>query len=285
MNSAPQGRNLVGIVPLSGWENNFDFPWPDYLQPLREGFLALERSIYECAYAGCDSIWVVCNDDTAPLVKSRLGDYIMSPRYFEEKDFVKRKDYHEKWIPIYYTAISPKDRDRRDSLGWSILHGSLMSFIISDKMSQWVKPTKYFVSFPFGIYHTGYAKKNRDLIRGPNSCYLINEGETVRDNKLLAFTFFPEDWKDFKWNIKNKCTGGSKLIPAHERWSSKTFSLSQIFNLDTIKVDKTIEIEEYYDLRSWESLQAYYRSETKIPRPGKQFMRPYFLKGLVEDEY
>ena len=69
MKKAPKGRNVVGIVPLSGWHNSFDFPWPDYLQPLREGFLAVERSVYECAYAGCDSIWVVCNDDVAPIIK------------------------------------------------------------------------------------------------------------------------------------------------------------------------------------------------------------------------
>ena len=33
----------------------------------------------------------MCNDDFAPLVKKRIGDYVMSPRFFEEKDFVKEK--------------------------------------------------------------------------------------------------------------------------------------------------------------------------------------------------
>ena len=68
MKSAPKGRNVAGVIPLTGWNNSFDLPWPDYLQPLREGFLAIERSVYECAYAGCDSIWVVCGDDVAPIV-------------------------------------------------------------------------------------------------------------------------------------------------------------------------------------------------------------------------
>ena len=96
MKKAPKGRNVAGIVPLAGWKNSFDFPWPDYLQPLREGFLALERSVYECAYAGCDSIWVVCNDDIAPVVRTRLGDYVMSPKYFDEKQFVKNKELYDK---------------------------------------------------------------------------------------------------------------------------------------------------------------------------------------------
>ena len=281
MISAPQGRNVAGVIPLSGWDSTFDFPWPDYLQPLREGFLALERSVYECAYAGCDSIWIVCNDDTAPLVKQRVGDYVMSPRYFEEKDFVKRKDYHEKWIPVYYTPVSQKDRDRRDSLGWSILHGALTSFLISDKMSRWVTPTKYFVSFPFGIYHPGIVRDHRDAIRGPNSFFLSHRGETVRDNKFLAFTFFPEDWPKFKWNAKNQCTGGNRGIPFLERWSSRHFSLDKVFALDVISMDKVEEIEEYYDLETWASLQQYYASDLKIPRPTKQFMKPYIFKREV----
>ncbi len=284
MISALQGRNVAGVIPLAGWSNTFDLPWPDYLQPLREGFLAVERSVYECAYAGCDSIWIVCNDDVAPLVKQRIGDYVMSPRYFEEKDFVKRRDYHEKWIPVYYTPISQKDRDRRDSLGWSILHGALTSFMISDKMSRWVTPTKYFVSFPYGVYHPGFIRDHRDAIRGPNSFFLSHGGQTVRDNKYLAFTFFPEDWPKFKWNIKNQCTGGDKSIPFQERWSSRHFSLDKIFSLSVISMDKVEEVEEYYDLESWQSLQEYYASELKIPRPTKGFMKPYILKSETEND-
>ena len=277
MHPAPKGRNVVGVIPLSGWKNSFDFPWPDYLHPLREGFLAIERSVYECALAGCDSIWVVCNDDLAPLIKSRLGDYVMSPRYFEEKNFVIRKDYHEKWIPIYYTPILQKDRNRRDSLGWSALHGALTSFLISDKLSRWVLPTKYFVSFPYGIYDPQVAKSHRDAIRGPNSFFFSHKGETVRDNKYLAFTFFPTDWPKFKWNIKDQCTGGDNNLHPKERWSGKDFTLDKIFNIDIIPVDKKVEVKEYYSLETWQSLRDYYKSDLKIYRPGKQFMKPYIF--------
>jgi hypothetical protein len=279
MKTAPKGRNLAGIVPLSGFKSAFDFPWPDYLQPIREGMLALDRSIYECAYAGCDSIWVVCNDDVAPLIKNRLGDYVMSPRYFEEKDFVKRKDYHEKWIPIYYTPINQKDRDRRDSLAWSILHGALSSFLISNKMSKWVTPTKYYVSFPFGIYDASVIRDYRSDIRGTKSFFLSHRDKTVKDGKYLGFTFFPEDWIKFKWNIKNSCTGGDKSIPAPERWSSRHFNLKRVFDIPEVKIDESLELKDYYDLTSWESLQNYYRSDIKIPRPSKQFMKPYMFKN------
>tara|TARA_B100000085_G_scaffold60353_1_gene53106 strand:- start:9431 stop:10195 length:765 start_codon:yes stop_codon:yes gene_type:complete len=245
--------------------------------------LAIERSVLECALAGCDSIWLVCDDDVAPLVKRRVGDYVMSPKYFEEKNFVKRKDYHEKWVPIFYTPISQKDRDKRDSLGWSILHGALTAFIVSSKLSKWVTPTKYYVSFPYGIYQSKIVKKHRDAIRGPESFFLSHEGKTVRQNKYLGFTFFPEDWPKFKWHMKNQCTGGSRALPLEERWSSRNFSLDKIFNLDIIDVDKKIEVEEYYDLEHWESLEKFYASDLILDRPSKQFMRPYFMKDENEN--
>jgi hypothetical protein len=271
-------------VPLTGWSNSFDFPWPDYLQPLREGLLAVDRSIYECAYAGCDSIWVVCSDEVAPIVKSRIGDYVMSPRYFEEKDFVKDKTYHEKWLPVFYVPMSQKDRDRRDSLAWSVLHGALMAFQMSDKMSQWVLPTKYFVSFPYGIYNPVVVRSHRDEIRGPGSFFLSHRGKTSRDNLYLSFTFFPEDWPKFKHHVKRQCTGGSRTIPAAERWSSRHFTLDKVFDCDIITVDKKVEVPEYYDLDTWDNLQDYYRSEMKIPRPSRQFMKPYYHRRMIENE-
>lgn len=284
MYPAPRGRNLAGIIPLAGWNDSFGFPWPDYLQPLREGLLAVDRSVYECAYAGCDSIWIVCPDDFAPLVKSRIGDYVMNPRYFEEKDFVKRKDYHEKWIPIYYTPILQKDKDRRDSLGWSILHGALTAFKVSDKMSRWVCPTKYFVSFPYGIYNPSFIKNYRDDIRGPASFYVSYKGETVRDNRYLSFTFKPEDWPKFKWHAKSQCTAGDKSLPLEERWSSRNFTLDKMYNIELILIDKKVETPEYYDLESWESLQSFYSSGIKIPRPSKAFMKPYIFRKEVNND-
>ncbi len=284
MKKAPKGRNLAGIVPLTGWDNSFDFPWPDYLQPLREGYLAVDRCIQECAFAGCDSIWIVCGDDVAPVVKKRIGDYVMSPRYFEEKQFVKNKNYHEKWIPIFYTPMTQKDRDRRDSLGWSALHGALIAFQISDKMSQWVLPTKYFVSFPYGIYDPSIARNYRDFIRGGESFFFSYEGKTARDNLYLGFTFTPSDWPKFKHHVKNQCTGGSRAIPVSERWSSRHFSLDKIFNIDVISIDNTVEVPEYYDLETWDSLQDYYASKTKIPRPTRQFMKPYYHERIIHNE-
>ena len=159
-----------------------------------------------------------------------------------------------------------------------------MAFQIADKMSQWTRPTKYFVSFPFGIYHTGLVRNHRSLIRGEQSFFFSHQGRTVRDGLYLGFTFFPEDWPKFKHHVKNQCSGGSRDIPFQERWSSRHFTLDKIFNLDVISIDNTAEISEYYSLNTWEELQAYYASEMKIPRPTRQFMKPYYHRRMIEDE-
>ena len=285
MNNPPKGKHMAGIVPLSGREDVLGFPWPDYMTPIGEGYLAVERSVTEAALAGCDSIWIVCNDDVAPLLKKRLGDYVLDPILFENWNFVKKKTDYEKYIPIYYTPISQKDRDRRDSLGWSVLHGAITAFVISSKMSSWVVPSKYFVSFPSGIYSPYPLVKCRARIRGNESFYITHQGKTVKNGHPLAFTFFPVDWNKYKWHIKRSCTRGDKSLPAQERWSSRNFSLDKIFGLDIIDIQDTFEVPEFYTLDSWESLQECFRSDSKIYNPSKKFIKPYhFKRGLQEDE-
>ena len=42
---------LVGIIPVHGIESNFDLPWQDIFMPLNKGLTAIERAVYECAFA------------------------------------------------------------------------------------------------------------------------------------------------------------------------------------------------------------------------------------------
>ena len=145
-------------------------------------------------------------------------------------------------------------------------------------------PTKYFVSFPYGLYHADIVRDHRDAIRGPNSFFFSHQGKTARDGLYLGFTFFPSDWPKFKHHVKGQCTGGSRDIPLQERWSSRHFTLDKIFNVDVISIDNKVEIPEYYSLETWEELQNYYASDMKIPRPTKRFMKPYHHRRMIEDE-
>ena len=278
MKQPPKGKRLVGIIPLATNCNDFKLPWPWYLNPIGENYLAIERSIYECALVGCESIWVVCNDDTVPLVKERLGDYIMDPKVFDHRPFIKNKEDHKKYIPIFYTPVPQKDRGRRDSLSWSILHGALTAFQISSSISSWAKPTKYYVSFPAGVYDPEELKQHRASIRGPDAFFISYDSKTVENNRYLGFTFFPHEWVEFKRLIKRNCSGGDKGLPIYERWSSRNFKLDKIFNSDIMNIEKKIEVSKYFDISTWDGLMNLYRFGSGFQKPSDEIIKPFFMK-------
>ena len=72
-------NHVVGIVPLVTEPMDFNLDWHDSLMPIAPNYYAVERAVLECAYAGCKTIWIVANDDTTPLIRHRLGDYIQDP--------------------------------------------------------------------------------------------------------------------------------------------------------------------------------------------------------------
>ena len=83
--------HLAGIVPVAGKALDFNFPWHDCLQPIAQNYLAVERAVVECAYAGCETIWIVCHDDMQPLIRYRLGEYIQDPVYLFRTQIILRK--------------------------------------------------------------------------------------------------------------------------------------------------------------------------------------------------
>lgn len=280
MDSHPKDSavNPVGIIPLAGREDVLGLPLPDYMQPVGDGITALERSVYECAHVGCKTIWVICNDDTLPIVKKRLGDYVMDPIIYDSWHFKRIPNASKEYIPIFYTPVLQKDRNRKDTLGWSILHGALTAFIVSKKISRWVAPSSYFVSFPFGVGHPKQLKQARTDIRSGKKVYASFEGKTVRDGLYLPFNFTPEDWLLFRRQINENNTGGNKNIPLEERWSAKNFTLDKIFYHDKIDIDKKVEVQQYYSLDSWEELKEFYRSDLTIRKMTNTMNKPFFLR-------
>ena len=66
--------HLAGVVPVAGLHSDFGFPWPDCMQPIAKNYLAIERAIVECAYAGCETIWVVCNESRVSSASTQNCD-------------------------------------------------------------------------------------------------------------------------------------------------------------------------------------------------------------------
>ena len=143
--------NLAGIIPVAGQPLDFNFPWHDSLMPIGHNYLAVEKAVFDCVVAGCNTIWLVCPKDMQPLIRYRLGDWVVDPvRYDKGHTFGSRPKVYE--VPIYYTPMHPKDTGRRDCLAWSIITGAQYAWHVSKKISRFAHPDKYFVSFPYGMF-------------------------------------------------------------------------------------------------------------------------------------
>ena len=73
--------HLAGIIPLANLKTNFQVAIPEVLLPIGHGFSAIQKSVFECAMAGCNTIWIVANDDLAPVIREIVGDWVYDPVY------------------------------------------------------------------------------------------------------------------------------------------------------------------------------------------------------------
>ena len=279
-NKNARGFHLAGIIPISGMDLDFGFPWPDCMQPISKNYLAIERAVVECAYAGCETIWLVCNDDIQPIIKHRLGDFIQDPYHLHATNFVKHPSEYRKQIPIFYIPVHPKDRDKRDSYGWNIMHGILRAFSVSHKMSKCVIPGRYYIAFPYGIYDPKIVYSHRKRISSPSSFGLTFEGESIKTGAYMGFTLDASEFKQCLYETKKACSGASKNLPIEERWSSRNFGLDKIFKCVNIEKENIVELKWHYNIDSWESLLKYLKSDHVLDRPPQSFFKVEKLKPL-----
>ena len=83
--------------------------------PIAPGYTALEHSIYECAMAGCHTIWVIASEDVSPLARKRIGDYVQDPVFLGRKGKYPSKDRRP--VPIFYVPL----KDRYQSSAWALI--------------------------------------------------------------------------------------------------------------------------------------------------------------------
>ena len=294
------GFHLAGILPVSGQKLEFNMPWHDSLMPIAPDYLAIERSVVECAYAGCETIWIVCNDDMQPLIRHRLGDYVNDPvmayrGYLNHWD--KFQEQGSKPIPIYYVPIHPNDRNKKDCLGWSVLYGAYTSWKIARRLSKWLVPSRFYVSFPYGVYDPSALRKYRKQISSNEGFLLSFDGETVVDGQMLGFTFTPEQSKELTYEFKRNATSLYKNYPSdgmvkekldrysiEERYSGRFFSIKDIFGtLDTSSVE-IVAINKSWDISTWGGYCNYISEHGKdIQRPSENILKYKEFNGIGVD--
>ena len=296
-NKSKSAYHLAGIIPVAGQPLDFKMDWSDCLMPVAPNYTAIESAVYECAYAGCETIWIVCNDDTSPLIRHRVGEYVFDPVWFH-RSMDKFPSESRKVIPIFYVPVHPKDRDRRDCLAWSVLHGSLTAFKIGHKISKWTAPDRYYVSFPYGIFDPRILRPHRKLISSHAPFYLRYNNKTIKDGEYLSFTFNGEDFVRFRRVIRKEGTGSwdpnselrdglypTERLPIEKRWSARHFSLDKIFKdviLDKVGV---VNLQWYYNIGSWKGYTEFLGSKERelFERPSKKLLGYKEFNPIGED--
>ena len=289
--------HLAGIVPIAGQPLEFNFQWHDSLMPIAPNWTMVEQAVYECAMAGCETIWIVCHDDMQPLVKNRIGYQYQDPVYYR-RTMDRFPDANRKAIPIYYIPIHPNDRDKRDCLGWSVIYGALVAFQISSKLSRWAAPSKYFASFPYGISSAEFLRPHRQQISSHVNTLFTYEGNSVRDGEYINFTFGPEEWLEFRRVVRKEGTGRyssyiaegdyfpKQSLPVEKRYSARYFPLDKIFSVIKLDSVREIELPLYYRVDTWDGYRNFLGSEDSkdFSRPEEGLVR-YKNYSLIGEEY
>jgi hypothetical protein len=249
--------------------------------PIDANYTALERAVFECACAGCESIWITVNDEWAPLIKKRIGDYVYDPVWYYREYDINPSD-GRKIIPIFFVPHQPKFRNRRDSLGWGVINAAIYVNKVAGGLSKFVTPSRFYAAFPFGVYNPRELIKSRLSISSKKPFYLSYENKTVKDNMRLGFTF---DWEDvrsinryvfkestgimeaFGTFVKGDKAAWSRRRPVEEQYSARFFSLDKVFQPLSKENANFKELEWYYDISSWEDYRKFMGSTHILERP------------------
>jgi len=271
-------------VPLAGQPLDFKMDWHDSLLPIAPNYTLIEHAIYECAWAGCETIWLVLHEDTAPLLRYRIGDYIQDPVHVNRTGD-RWPEQSRKRIPIFYVPVHPKDRDRRDCLAWSAIYGSLSAFKISSRISKWTTPDKYYVSFPYGVFDPQELRPFRKKISSSKNFFMTYLENSFFNNFYTSFTFGKEEFINFRRRVRegsgtyapgyyNESGTPNKRLPLEERYSARFFELKDVFNDFNQNQATQFQPSSFYNVDSWENYRNFMVSDfaKNLSRPTKDIM-------------
>lgn len=282
-NSRPSTVHMAGIIPVHGQSLEFNFPWHDCMIPIAPNFLAIERAVLECATAGCKTIWIICPNPMQPLLKARLGDYVHDPYFLKTSIYRKMPSIHRKLVPIYYIPAHPKDKNKRDSLVWSILYGVKVVRKLSLGFSKWLVPLKYYITFPYGVFPSQYLIKNRTTFNRSKLILAKFQGKSIKDGEYLPCVLTYEHILFLTKIFREKATLVSKSsekesiydfpsierLPLEQRYSGRFLTIADIFqHLDDTNASE-INILWHYDISNWNNYRKFLASTDadKIKRP------------------
>tara|TARA_R110000744_G_scaffold90219_2_gene175224 strand:+ start:249 stop:1106 length:858 start_codon:yes stop_codon:yes gene_type:complete len=265
-------KHIAGIVPVSGLKTDFNMPWHESLMPLGPNYLAVERAVAECAYAGCDSIWIVCDDSVSPLIRYQIGEKLQDPVY-NYRHYEFDKNAVKKPIRVYYVPLAIKDINKRDNLAWSAIFGAQTANNVLGSLSNHLKPDKFFIAWPYGYCDPWIMREHRKTLLENQVVFTYN-GENVKNNKYLPFTFNSQQMDKL---VEESITTSSGLwvrdgeekerLPVEERYSYRDYDLKKVFNGLDFSSYTIIEIEKYATIDCWSSYCEFISNNPEIRKP------------------
>jgi hypothetical protein len=72
---------------------------------------------------------------------------------------------------------------------WSILYGARQAYRVSSKISQWLKPERYFVFFPYSVCSADELKTIIKAKPASKEIFFSHGGKTALDGINLPFIF------------------------------------------------------------------------------------------------
>lgn len=266
---------MPGIIPVAGMKTEFGMEWNASLMPVGANYTALEASVYECLHAGCTSIWIVANDDVAPLLRYRLGEVATDINSIQRGTFAKFGQTQHIEVPIYYVPIHPRHRDKVDNYAWSVLWGCNVAYWVKKIFSRWTQPDRYYISFPMGMLDPKEVLESRSVLRKSGPFYFSYNGETVKDGIPVSFVLTPEEWRRAKHVITNNSAVWkapdegipTEKLPPDQRRLSLSYGLDEVFGDGPEGTQQ--EIKSFYNLTTWDGYVKLVSSEL-----GKRIKRP-----------
>jgi hypothetical protein len=287
-------QHTIGIIPINSQPMDFEFPWPDCLVPINKNYLAIERAVVECAYAGCNSIWLICPQKFLPLIRYRLADIVQDPIYL---DRWRESSYLP--IPIYYLSVHPKDKNKRDSTMWNMLYGCSTARYAAGVISRKVIPTRYYVCFPNSVYDPKILRPHRLEIAKSKRFLVSYNGKTALDGEQMGFTITNQDVKFLIKEFRTQATGyrdvsspkidgkwATKSLPIEERWSGRFSTIKDIIgSLPPIdKETSIVNLDWFYSIDTFDGLCDYLGSENRkvLERPEKILVKSK-VRGIANE--
>lgn len=272
-----QSFHLAGIIPIAKNPYDYNFIFDDCLVPIGKGYSAVERAVAECLYAGCETIWIVAHRHMQPLIKRCIGEQMIDPLSVTTRATFPADAL--KHVQIYYVPIHPRDQKKRDCLSYSVLYGALSSFLVATRSSKWVLPDKYYVSYPWSVIDPEIVRPHRKKISSNNNFSFSHKGKTVRDGLMTSFSFGSDDYKKAIKTFRSLSC--NEYFKREEHSSIKfDFSLDKVF--ESVIMDTVVEIDEFYEIDSWDKYRSYMSTEHRLIKP--DFIYPKYWHGIGEKD-